>query len=322
MDYYTKSGFAGGFKQFFFHEEELEAFIYLYGQENRTDIPSLFNWEGEISIDNDKNQWETDTYIKYINYDHYSKLNGHIKLDNNTDTWSLDIDSSFSSMDYYDSDDKDDKDIGFDLIYDKDLIYDLKYYLKLYRDYSYNDEDGLKQRWGGLTYLSRDVGQLDYQLTFERRAPSYTEEDDEEDKITYYRLPELEINYDPRGSLDYNLKVGNYYEDSSKISAYRMHGNANYARTWRLFNRLSFTTDHDLTGRVYKIRDEDNSYNYHSPDSRLVYGLPYQLTYDNVNTARISLYPGLNWTNRYTFSDYIGNSVFSFDNARKTERIN
>ncbi|MFP4662344.1 MAG: LptF/LptG family permease [Halanaerobiales bacterium] len=322
MDYYTKSGFAGGFKQFFFHEEDLEAFIYLYGQENKTDIPNLFNWEGEIKIDNDKNQWKTDAYLKYINYDQYDKLDGKIRLDNNADTWSLKIDSSFSNKDYYDSDKNDDENIGFNLTYDKDFIYNWKYYLNFYRYYSYNKDDGLKQRWGGLTYLSRDIGQLDYRLTFERRAPSYTEEDDEKDKITYYRLPELELNYTPRGLMDYKIQLGNYYENNSNITAYRLHGNANLNKTWRFFDRISFTTDHDLIGRVYNIRDDDTTYNYNSPDSRFVYDLPYQLSYNNVNTAKISLFQGLNWTNRYTFSDYVGQSVFSFDNARKTERIN
>ncbi len=321
MDYYTKSGYAGGFKQYFLHETDLEAFLYLYGQENRTNISNLFKWQGEINIDNDRSDWKTDTYIKYTHYDDYSYLKGRVDLDNDADSWSLNVDSTFNSRDYFTSDKNDNKNIDFDLTFDKDFNHNWRYYLDLYRDYNYNVEDGLKQRWGGKTYLSRDIGTLDYRLTFERKAPSYTEEDDEEDKVTYYRWPELELNYTPRGSLDYNFQLGNYYESSSDIRGLRGHGKINYYETWRLTDKISFTTDHDLIGRVYKVLENGPYYNYLEMD-KTVNGLPYQLSYNNSNTARILLYPGLTWTNKYNYSRYVGQSPFTFDNASTKEKIN
>ena len=152
LDYYTISGLAGGFKQHFLYEKDLKAYLYLYGQENRTDLPGLFNWRGELSIDNNKSQWKTDTLIKYINYDDYSYTNGRINLNNRVNTWTLDLRSYFTSRDYYESDKNDRKDLDFDLNFDKKFPDNWRYHLDLYRDYRYNPEEGLKQRWGGSTY--------------------------------------------------------------------------------------------------------------------------------------------------------------------------
>ncbi len=322
MDYYTRSGSAGGFKQYVFYESDLEAFFYLYGQENRTDIPGLFNWQAEIDIDNDKSEWKTDTNIRYTDYDNYAYLRGSIDLDNYADSWSLNVDSTFNSKDYFTSDENDDKDIAFDLNFNKEFNYNWKYHLDLYRDYKYNNEDGLKQRWGGKTYISRDTGNLDYRMTYERRAPSYTKEDDEEDKVTYYRWPELELNYNPGGLLDYNFQLGNYYEDSSKVEGLRGHGKVNYNKSWRLTDDIRYTTDHDLIGRVYKVKDDGSDYNHYTGMTETVYDLPYQLSYNNTNTLRMSVLPGLTWTNKYSYSEYRGQSPFTFDNARNKEMIN
>ena len=44
--------------------------------------------------------------------------------------------------------------------YNKKYENNWRHYLNLYREYKYNIEDGLNQRWGGMTYLARDLGKL------------------------------------------------------------------------------------------------------------------------------------------------------------------
>lgn len=321
LDYYTKSGYAGGFKQHFFYEDDLKGYLYLYGQENRTDIPRLFNWEGEIDIDNDKNQWKTDTNIKYINYDDFSYLNGKINLNNKADSWSIDLRSVFKSKDYYESDLNDDKDLDFDINIQKNFANSWKYYLELYRDYKYNSEDGLKQRWGGKTYLKRDMRKLDYRITLERRAPNFPDKDDEEDEgVTYYRWPELELNYDPTGPLDSNFQIGRYYEDASKIKGLRGHGKLSYKKSWYLSRKLMLNTNQSIAGRVYKI--DETKGNIYFSEENTVNDLPYQLSYLNTSTLTMNILSGLTWTNRYNFTNFMGQSPFNFDRASLKENVN
>jgi len=319
LDYYTKSGYAGGFKQHFFYEDDLKGYLYLYGQENRTDIPGLVNWEGEISIDNDKNQWKTDTFIKYIDYDNYSYLNGKINLKNEDDTWSMKLYSDFKSKDYYESDLNDDKNLDFDLYYNKKLDYNWKYYLELSRDYKYNIEDGLKQRWGAKTYLARDLGKLDYRITLERDAPYFPDEDDEDEGVTYYRWPELELNYDFNGPLNSNFKLGRYYEDVSKIEGMRGHGELSYNKYWNLTSKLRLNTRQSVAGRIYKVDETKNDRHFSTEDT--ISGLPYQATYSNTSTLTMNILSGLTWTNRYYYTNFVGQSPFNFDKASLRESI-
>lgn len=322
LDYYTISGLAGGFKQHFLYEKDLKAYLYLYGQENRTDLPGLFNWRGELSIDNNKSQWKTDTLIKYINYDDYSYTNGRINLNNKVDTWTLDLRSYFTSRDYYESDKNDRKDLDFDLNFDKKFPDNWRYHLDLYRDYRYNPEEGLKQRWGGSTYLARNLGRLDYRVTLERRAPTFTEAK-EEDQVSYYRLPEFSVNYNPSGPWNLSFKSGRYYEDQAKVDGLRGQLGIGYRRAWPLFRNISFSTDQSFTGSVYKILEDkrENNYYWQSREGEYsIYGVPFQVNYSATHNLLVPLYPGLSWNTRYTYKDYWGDSPFTFDSTIR-ERV-
>ena len=78
----------------------------------------------------------------------------------------------------------------------------------------------MKQRWGGSTYLARNLGRLDYRITLERRAPTFTEAE-EEDQVSYYRLPEFSLNYRPAGPWSFDFKSGRYYEDRARVEGLR-----------------------------------------------------------------------------------------------------
>ncbi|MEJ6951252.1 LptF/LptG family permease [Natronospora cellulosivora (SeqCode)] len=332
VDYYTISGFAGGFKQHFFYDHDLEAYLYLYGQENRTSIPGLFVWQGEIDIQNERSSWETDTNVKFDYYENYSDLRGNVNVTNREDDWLFNLDSDFKRKNYFNSEDKDDRDLELELKYEHSALpYDLEYFLRIENDYRHNPEDGLSSRWAGLSYLSRQhTDNLEYRLTFERDAPDFRSEDDEEDKVAYFRWPEFELNYHPRGPLDYKMQLGRYYEDDLEIEALRAHGEVKYDKVWN-FNNVRFTTEHDIKGRIYKEYNSENyfetgrnSNNIFNPNLNpyTYQGLPYQIAYNTNSTARITLLPGLTWTNRYRFTDFIGESPFDFDKISKNDVFN
>ena len=106
LDYYTISG-SGlvVLKQHFLYEEKIWRLIFfLYGQENRTGLPGLFNWRGELSIDNDKTSG-IHRYLCQIYWIWWLFLyKWPINLHNKVDTWSLDLRSYFTSRDYFESD--------------------------------------------------------------------------------------------------------------------------------------------------------------------------------------------------------------------------
>ncbi|MFW6288143.1 MAG: LptF/LptG family permease, partial [bacterium] len=318
LDYYTKSGFAGGFKQHFFYENDLEGYLYLFAQENKTNIPGLFLWQGEIDIENSQSRWDTDTNIKFDFFETYSDINGKIDIINKEEDWLFDLNSNFQSKDYYDSNKNDDKDLTFELNYENEgLPYDWEYYLELYSDYKYNQEDGLGSRWGGLSYFSRKHNRyVDYRIILERKAPDFRTEDEEEDNVTYLRWPELELNYRPSGSFTYNILAGHYFENNTDTEAYRTHGKIDYRKRWN-YNNIRFTTNHNLIARLYKELDND-SVDVYEQQTRFQ-GLPYQLAYSNDNTARITLLPDLIWTNEYKYTEYAGESPFSFDQIRQKD---
>lgn len=320
MDYYQISGFGAGFKQHFIYKPDLKGFLYLYGQENRTDLPGLFNWRGEINIDNKRSRWTTDTNIEYVNYDDYSDLEGKFNIENNTKKWDIDINSSFDSKDYYHSDYNDDKEMSFDLNYNTDLIYDWRLNLDYERDYRYNPEDGLARRWQGNTSLSRRARPWDYKISLIRRAP-FTEEDEEEVEVTHLRWPEIEINYRPRGLFDYKLLAGKYYENASKLEGLRGKGVISFNDSWNLTRDFRISNTQNLTGGIYKVLSDDTDYIFYNHYYNKFYDIPYQISYDNKIVSNIELLSELAWKNTYFYREYFGQTPFNLDRVSPREYI-
>ncbi|MFW5986119.1 MAG: LptF/LptG family permease [Halanaerobiales bacterium] len=318
LDYYQISGAGAGFKQHFLYEPDLKAYLYLYGQENRTDIPGLFNWRGEISIDNERSNWTTDTDIKYINYDDYSDLTGDLSVVNRAENWNIRLDSSFDSTDYYQSDYNDDQEINLDLGYNLDLAGSWRLNLDYERDYRYNIEDGLARRWQGDIGLSRRVRPWSYGLSFIRRAP-YTEEEDEDINVTHLRWPEIEVGYQPPGSFDYKVVAGRYYENVSGIEGLRGKGIIGFNNSWYPFENTRISNTQHLSGGIYRVFDDsqDNSYgsNYYNSDYyyTILEDIPYQVTYDNKVVSDIDITDSLSWKNTYFYRDYYGQTPFNLD---------
>ncbi|MFW6021985.1 MAG: LptF/LptG family permease [Halanaerobiaceae bacterium] len=327
MQYYTKSGFAGGFKQHFLKQNDLEGYLYLFGQENRTNIDRFLKWQGEIYINNDRDQWQTDVDIDYDHYTHRGVLDGGVTVSNETNKSTFELKSEFSDTDNFDSDITDDRDLDFTLDYNYEFLDNWEYDLNLERNYRHNEEDGLEQRWQGETYVLTDIGDWDFQLTFEREAPFYGEEDEDEDeeveieeRITSYRLPEFEVEYTPGIYWTYDLQLGNYLdegEDDSRIRGLRGYLGTAFDKRWRFFNRIDYTAEFGGNGRVYKVLDVFDDYDYiYDRDE-----IPYLVTYYNNHSVTLKILKNLEWTNSYEYDNYFGESPFRFDSGETKESI-
>lgn len=316
LDYYTISGFGGGFKQHFLYEPDLKGFIYLYSQENRTSIPGLFDWQGRININDQKGNWKTDTDLNYTYYDDYSLLSGRINLNNKTERQNLNLSSSFDSKDYFITDNNDDKKLDLDLNYQVELIKEWQLNLNYNQDYIFNPEDGLKKRWGSKTYLSRRFDRLNVRIIMERFAPQFTEEEDEEERVSFYRWPEVDLSYTPSGSFSYNLQAGRYYEDSSGIEGYRGMGRVNYSKYFNLGKSNRVSVKQSLNGSLYHQEESEPDYY-----QQYYQEIPYQVSYESQFNITTSITRGLTWNNTYNYRDFIGDTPFNFDKVRTRERV-
>lgn len=315
-DYYTISRWAGGFKQYLKYKPDYKSYIYLYGQQNPTDIPGLFQWEGSINIDDDAGAWKIDTDLDYTHYKEYSLLDGNISLRNYFKNNYFSLKSDFDSKDYYLTDNNDDKDLSTNLIYRRDLVNNWDLYFNYNRDYKYNPEDGLKERWGTKSYLQKKYNDLSFKVLMERYAPRFTDDDDEEEKVSFYRWPEFIVAYRPKGHLDYNLELGSYYEDVSGIRGYRGLGRVNYNNRIQLSGNTSLRIKESLAGRLYQVLENKKTYTTTTESE-----LPYLNTFENKLYFTTKLTKNLTWYNNYLFQTYNGESPFNFDNGRIKEKI-
>ncbi|MDI3547057.1 MAG: hypothetical protein PWR10_709 [Halanaerobiales bacterium] len=319
LDYYTISGYGGGLKQYLYYEPDLKGSLYLYGQENRTDLPGLFRWQGAVDLEDQQGDWRTDTLLKYTYYDDHSILNGSTYVANISNKQLINFSSRFDSKDYFESDHNDDKMLNLDFSYRRKLDNDWFLDLGYNRDYLYNPEDGLKKRWGSRSYLARRAGNLDFKLTLERYAPGFSEDDD---KVTFYRWPEVDLKYRPPGNVSYQLLLGRYYEDASGIKGYRGLGKITYDGRWHLSNGTTLSTGQTLTGKFYwGIDYGDNSLNSYQRDYNPELE-PYLASYESHIGLKTTLTRGLTWNNRYSFQGYTGQTPFNFDRVNFKESIN
>src|SRR5690554_1510321 len=321
LDYYNISGYAGGFKQHFLYQPDLKGYLYLYGQENRTDIPGLFNWQGQINLNDQQGSWKTDTNLDYTEYDDYSYLKGRVNLSNKTDTQNLNLSSSFSSKDYFLSDNRDDQELDFDLKYQLNLPRDWRLYLDYNRDYIFNPEDGLKRRWGSKSYLSRRFNNLDLRITMERYAPRFTEEEEEEERVRFYRWPEIELGYNPPGNLSYDLQLGRYYEESSGIRGNRGRATVGYSRVFNIGENTRLNVRQSADGSIYQqepLEEEQVLPYYQAPEQVL----PYFFSWESRFSSNTRVFEGLTWSNTYNYRDSYGETPFNFDRVSTRERVN
>lgn len=255
----------------------------------------------ELDYDLDEREYISDliTDDKEINLD----LSVNKSFANDLDL-SLDY---FRELDYDGDDDLSDEieaELGLDYSWAESWSYEL--------DYEYGElretEENMKTRESGKTVLAYSKNDLELNTILERHEPNFTEED--EKKVSYYRLPEFNLKYTPHGSFSYRVQLGNYYEDESKTEGYRGGAEIEYQKSITPFKAVSFSTTQTLIGRAYKPREVD-----------LFYYDPYQLIYESDLGMKNRLTDRLELSNNYKLTFYRGKSPFEFDQAEISEVV-
>ncbi|ACL70510.1 YjgP/YjgQ family permease [Halothermothrix orenii] len=315
IDYYTRSGYAGGFKQYLVYRPDLKASVYFYSQENREKISGLFDWQGALEYYDNIGSWKTDTDLKYTRYDNYHYTRGHINLSNNEGKGKLNLASSFDSRDYFTG--NTDDDINLDVDFSYRYNFGSGWYINLIynRDYLLNPEDGLKSRWGSKSYLQKTGNKYKMKLLLERYDPKLSAEDE----VSFYRWPELSYNYTFGGGFSGEAVFGNYYEDDSGIEGYRASGGLNYYRKWSPIKKTRVTFNQGIKGRYYRVKntvEEDNDVIYSGYSE-----LPYLFSYDSRIGLNIDITSRLELDNTYSYTWPLGATPFNFDEVKPREEI-
>ncbi|MGM0419990.1 MAG: hypothetical protein ACQEQG_03245 [Bacillota bacterium] len=163
----------------------------------------------------------------------------------------------------------------------------------------------LQERWAGMFKVGRQLNPFAYDLILERDAPSFS---DENASVSFYRWPEINLYYRPRGSFNYQLQLGRYFEDETDISGYRSAAILDFRRNWRPFNFAELTSEQNLSGNLYHVPDVDE-------------GMPRLLTYNSEVSLDLDLLNNLSFTNTHAYTTSFGRTPFNFDEVVTEEVV-
>ena len=337
LDNYSISGAAGGIKQYFISEPDQEGYLYYYSQQNKTNLSGLFNWEGEFYHKSEFGNWNEEFSYFYQDYDDKLEIESNLDFYYRKNDRRARINFDYDDRDYFEDNYYDRRDYGFDFYfydrffedlllrfnYDGDYNNDAYYGLEkefdrdLYLRYNpgggwrseFNYYDGelqspgekLRTRQGGKFSVKKEIGNYEWTFLLERYAPRLTEEGEEE--VEFSRLPEVSLEYDPAGSLNYLYQVGHYYENNSKREGYRAKAELEYFKSFYLpFNNyLRFTET--LNTSIYHLENEEYEY------------IPNQQVSETELNLRTTILDDLKLYNDYTYLNFRNSSPFDFDKA-------
>lgn len=340
LDHYTISGSAAGIKQHLIHENNHKAYLYYYTQQNKTNLSGLFNWEAEFNHQYEANNWEEKFNYFYQNYDDYEDKEAELEIYNRVNRRRINLNLEYDEQNYYEHNYRDSEIYEFDAYYrnrffdttDLILEYDTEFDLdpeegtareenreatirnrfdngwRLNLNY-YDGEKRAPNRdllthWGGEISAEKRFGDFDLEMLVERYAPSFSEED--EDKVRFARLPEINLGYDPWGNFEYLFSYGKYYENVSQTNADRLSAEVEYNSSYFPLNNLYFRRTHFLKGSLYSLQENDLGF---WEEKQLVNENSFRLRADITNNLRL--------TNDYSYNQYWFESPFSFDQAEE-----
>ncbi|MFW5999675.1 MAG: LptF/LptG family permease [Halanaerobiaceae bacterium] len=336
LDYYKKTGWAGGFRQYFVRSEREEGYVSYYRQQNNIDLSRLFNWQGEFLYQNEFENWNTDSYVKYEEYDNFGELEGDIYMEQFSEEQELDLSSDFHRKNYFTDKDRSWTELLLDLEYEREIITDMTWNINLdreidletegttteseldtyfdynfyrrwnlYLEYNYEDleepEDDFQDTWDGEGLLTHESGDFTYELLMEREGPGLHEDDDI--TVTSYKLPELTAYYRPAGSFEYMLQAGKYLEEDTEMENSRGSARVNFDESWQLWEGTTFTSNQLLQGFIYN-----------QPRSTLG-------VFENTFGLTEELGENLTFTNNYQAVYTRGETPFEFDQVSEEEEI-
>jgi LPS export ABC transporter permease LptF len=341
LDYYTISGSAGGIKQYFLNEDNHQAYLYYYTQQNKTDLYGLFNWEAELFHQYSAENWDEEFSYLYQDYDDKEEIESVLSLNSRTDDRYTYSRLDYDEVNYFGSADRDDEDYNFKFYQRDEILGGLNYRFNYDIDFERDPEDGLSKeenrrldlgytfanswnldlnyydgekdepgealldRQGGEVSLNKRYQNTAVEILWERYAPGFSEED--EDKVVFSREPELKIDYFPAGNFDYSASYGNYYEDRSGTDAHRLRGEVSYRNSFSLFRRNYLHQNHTFYANSYREKDKDFFQNHYilENDFRLVNNL-----FKNVQIV-----------NYYQYDEYWYESPFAFDQGEEKKLL-
>lgn len=177
--------------------------------------------------------------------------------------------------------------------------------LKYYDGELESPEELNKSRQGGEFSLSKKIGAYNFKLLLEKYSPRLTEDD----QVNFLRLPELSLEYRPRGPLSYRAVVGNYYEDRSGTKAYRLRAEARYRDSFFLPLNNYLRVEQKLNTSAYQV--EDIEYNF----------IPNQQQSETKLRLRTNLTQNLTLNNNYSYQKYWGYTPFNFDQGEQKNKL-
>ena len=156
-----------------------------------------------------------------------------------------------------------------------------------------------KTRWGGKGYISKEYGDYNYQLLWERYDPIFSSEDE----VAFYKAPEVTAEYEPQGNFKYKLQAGHYYEDESDIEGNRTRAEIIYKNNFKIDDFNSLSLDQAFHSNFYNVKYEGSSYR------------PYQAVSETDLELTTNISDNFTLKNRYQQNRYLGFSPFNFDQA-------
>ncbi|MBS3811919.1 MAG: LptF/LptG family permease [Halanaerobiales bacterium] len=333
MDYYTKSGFAGGFKQYFINNPKQQGHVYFYQQENKTDINNLFVWEGEIAHQYQSDNWRENFLLQAKEYSDSLNINSKFNLDYSYNTRRINLASEYEQRDYFTNPSRNSKEYGIDLSYREEIFDNFDLGINYVNDYSQTAQQGLEEslqrsidlqyrwgegwetglsyqsgqrqsserdirtRWSANSYISKYYKNLRFKLLLERYDPQFSEEDE----VNFYKLPEFIIEYRPRNNFDYKFVIGNYNERDRNLKGPRAQAQVSYDNRWNILENSILRTEQSVQGSVYGNED----FNFDQLD--------YQVTTNSQFEFDSYLTDNLKLTNSYSYIKQFGDSYFTFD---------
>ena len=342
LDNYSISGVAGGIKQYFINQNNQEAYLYYYTQQNKTNLTGLFNWEGKLYHSSEFGNWNEEFSYFYQDYDRRDEIESNLEFYYKKNDRRSNISFDYENRDFFEDDYYDQENYGLDFYfydrffenlllrfnYDRDYNDDASYGLEkefnrdLYlrynsnnwlSEFNYYDEEEkqpgekLRRRQGGEFSVKKEIEDYEWTFLLERYAPSLKEEGKEE--VEFSRLPEITLEYDPPGSLNYLYQIGHYYENESKREGYRAQAELEYFKSLYLpFNNYLRLTE-TLKSSIYNIINKKFSY------------IPNQQIFETELDLRTTVLDNLKLYNTYTYLDFRNKSPFEFDRAKKEKLL-
>lgn len=327
LDYYTISGFAGGFKQSVIYDENNNLSFKYLTQENKTDLTGLFNYVSEIDYIKKDENWNNQLNINYFDYDNYYKSTGKTYIRYNTSKQNLNYSLLYNDKNYENDNHFDNRDYNTNINYNYNFTNKLSYDLNLNADYIENKIDLDKSRVSGNTSFNYKGDKADISLIYDRYSPDFRNED-EDDNIEFEKKPELDITYRLPYNFNYNLTAGMYAENNNTVEGKRIKQEVVYNKSFYINKYLSLSTRQsanmtyfDTVTHTYDDYYNDYFDEYIDPSFFDITDTGYYYTYEPDYTAKLNITKNLNWDNSYKLVYRQGYTPFTFDNKDYSEII-